>query len=99
MSAEGFFSFKRTGRTAALALFCVIAVLPPAQADTKQIKAYKESFPDEKPKCIHCHLDEKPKKEGPHELNEYGKKAKTLADEAKKEAPDADSYKQAGQIQ
>ena len=67
---------------------------PTAWANVKQIKAYKETFPDEKPKCAHCHVDEKPKKEdGRHELNEYGKKvlkAKTG------ETPDAETYRNAG---
>ena len=63
-----------------------------AYANVKQIKAYKEAFPDEKPKCSHCHVSEKPKKEdGEHDLNAYGKKAKEL-----KAEPDAETYKAIG---
>ena len=72
-------------------LFILIATLP-ALANVKQVKVYKEAFPDEKPKCACCPVDEKPKKEdGQHDLNAYGKKALAV-----KEALDADSYKQAG---
>ena len=82
-------------------VFLVLAIFifssRPAFANTTQIKAYKEAFPDEKPKCIACHDVEKPKKEGDHGWNEYGKKVKALAEAAKKEAPDADTYKEAGQ--
>ena len=56
-----------------------------AQANLNMIKAYKEAFPDAHPKCINCHVDEKPKKEdGQHENNDYGKAAKAAieADEA-----------------
>ncbi|MBI2094726.1 MAG: hypothetical protein HYT89_00980 [Candidatus Omnitrophica bacterium] len=84
---------------AAAAIFAVAAVFsftgsPAAWANVKQVKIYKEAFPDEKPKCAHCHADEKPKKEdGQHELNEYGKKvlqAKTG------ETPDAEAYRKVG---
>ena len=48
-----------------------------AEASINMIKAYKEAFPDAHPKCINCHVDEKPKKEdGQHENNEYGKAVK-----------------------
>ena len=66
----------------------------PALADVKQIKAYKEAYPDAKPKCIWCHTSEKPKKEdGQHELNDYGKKVKALATE-----PSSGDYKKAGPV-
>jgi|GEM_PF-991971 len=52
-----------------------------AQANLNMIKAYKEAFPDAHPKCINCHVDEKPKKEdGQHDNNEYGKAAKAAID-------------------
>lgn len=70
------------------ALTCV----SPAFANVKMIKAYKEAYPDEKPKCQHCHVSEKPKKdEGQHEMNEYGKKVLEIAKE-----PTAETYKAAG---
>ena len=73
-------------------LFLSSSFLSPAFANVKQIKAYKEAYPDTKPKCIHCHTIEKPKKEdGKHDLNEYGKKVKAI-----KEVPDSETYKQAG---
>ena len=87
---------KRSSAFLALFFFFFPSVV--AFANTTQIKAYKEAFPDEKPKCIGCHDVEKPKKDGDHGWNEYGKKVKALAEAAKKEAPDADTYKQAGQI-
>lgn len=75
-------------------LFAVGLTALPALADVKQIKAYKEAYPDAKPKCIWCHTVEKPKKEdGQHELNAYGKKVKALATE-----PGAADYKAAGPV-
>ncbi len=67
-----------------------------ASANIKQVKVYQEAYPDaEKPKCIACHTAEKPKKEGDHELNDYGKKV----DASKTgEAPTADDFKKAGPI-
>ena len=73
------------------ALFVFFA-LTPAWADIKQVKAYKEAYPDEKPKCACCHVDKKPGKEdGKHELNEYGKKVIAISKE-----PTAGNYKAAG---
>ncbi len=63
-------------------------------ADIAQIKAYKEAYPDSKPKCIDCHAAALPKKDGDHELNDYGKKVKALADK-----PTAENYKKAGSIE
>lgn len=58
----------------------------------RQIKAYKEVFPDAKPKCIDCHVDAIPKKDaGKHELNDYGKKVKET-----NTAPDVETYKKIG---
>jgi hypothetical protein len=73
-------------------IFLAAGFSTPAQADIKQIKAYKEAYPDAKPKCILCHASEKPKKaDGQHDLNKYGKKVMAI-----KQAPDANDYKQAG---
>ena len=73
------------------ALF-VLFLLTPAWANIKQVKVYKEVYPDEKPKCACCHVDKKPsKEEGKHELNEYGKKVIAISKE-----PTADNYKAAG---
>lgn len=67
----------------------------PAQASLKQIKLYKEAFPDAKPKCIECHVDEKPKKDdGQHEANDYGKAIMSTDKE-----PTADTYKKVGKIE
>lgn len=77
-----------------VAVLTAAGLLPsvPASADTKQIKLYKEAFPDEKPKCARCHVDEKPKKDdGQHELNDYGKNVLEINKE-----PDAETYKKAG---
>ncbi len=73
----------------------LIVGIPSAFADVKQIKIYKEAYPDSKPKCAHCHVDTTPKKEdGKHDLNDYGKKVKAIA-----ETITADNYKQAGPYQ
>ena len=87
-------------------LFCVLLAVAcwiiPARADVKQIKAYKEAFPDTKTKCIDCHKDEKPKKEdGQHDPNGYGKAVLKEAQEAKAEEnkPTADTYKKVGSIE
>ncbi len=63
-----------------------------AHANLKQIKVYKETFPESKPKCINCHETEKPKKdEGLHEGNDYGKAAMKL-----EAHPTAETFKQLG---
>ncbi len=63
-----------------------------AHANLKEIKAYKEAFPETRPKCINCHEAEKPKKdEGLHEWNDYGKAAMKL-----KAHPTAETFKQLG---
>lgn len=68
-----------------------------AKADLKQIKAYKEAFADAKPKCIECHVDEKPKKDdGQHEANDYGK---AVVKAAGTEKPTAETYKTVGKIE
>lgn len=73
-----------------LALVSILA--SPAWADIKQVKIYKEAFPEEKPKCACCHTDKMPKKDdGKHDLNDYGKKVKALANE-----PTAENYQAAG---
>ena len=60
-----------------MAIFLVWGL--PAQANIKEVKAYKEAFEGSKPKCINCHISEKPKKdEGLHDWNDYGKAAKAL---------------------
>jgi len=76
----------------------------PAQADMKMIKAYKEAYPDAKPKCIECHVVALPKKaDGEHEMNDYGK---AVIAQATKEAaakaevmPTADTFKKVGPIE
>lgn len=73
----------------------ILAGAIPAQADIKEIKKYKEAFPESKPKCIECHATEKPKKDdGQHEVNDYGK----AVIEKSKETT-ADTYKEVGKIE
>ena len=75
-----------------------------ASADMKQIKAYKEAYPDAKVKCVDCHKDALPKKDdGKHENNAYGLAVRA---EAQKEAaakgdvaPTVDAYKKVGKIE
>ncbi|MEI7998148.1 MAG: hypothetical protein WCH62_01400 [Candidatus Omnitrophota bacterium] len=81
-------------------LAVVVSVLMwsvPALASMAQIKVYKEAFTDAKPKCVGCHVDAMPKKDGDHELNAYGK---AVADAAGKDAkPTVDTYKKVGSIE
>ncbi len=75
-------------------LFILNGIIP-AHADLKEIKKYKEAFPEAKPKCIECHVQEKPKKDdGQHELNEYGNAVKAKAEEIT-----AETYKAVGKIE
>jgi hypothetical protein len=70
-----------------------------AQADLVQIKAYKETYPDAKPKCIQCHVDKMPKKDdGAHDNNDYGKSVVAAAKKAGLDKPTADTYKAVGPI-
>jgi len=70
----------------------------PAHADIAQIKAYKEIYPNAKPKCMNCHVDKMPKKEdGAHENNDYGKSAVKAAKAAGLDKPTADTYKAIGE--
>ncbi len=68
-----------------------------AHASLKEMKLYKEAFPDSKPKCVNCHIDEKPKKDdGQHEANDYGK---AVMKAAGSEPATADTYKAIGKIE
>ena len=67
---------------------------PLASANLKEIKAYKEAFPDAKIKCSTCHAVERPSKEGPHGLNGYGQ-AVLRADAN----PTAETFKKAGKAE
>jgi hypothetical protein len=62
-----------------------------ARADMAEIKKYKEAFPGEKPKCVTCHVDALPKKDGKHELNAYGQKVVAIS-----KSPTVENYKTAG---
>ncbi len=66
-----------------------------SHANTKEIKIYKKTFEvDKAPKCISCHVNEKPKKDDNNtELNEYGKKVQAV-----KEEIDEESFKAVGKI-
>ena len=88
-----FFGFKKNKIHPFFLICCSILLFPSlAHAGLKQIKAYKEAYPEEKPKCAACHVDERPKKaDGEYELNDYGKKVQSI-----KAGPDADAYKQTG---
>ncbi len=71
----------------ALTVFALSAAAGTAGATVEMVKVYKKAFPGEKaPKCVVCHVNEKPKKDvGNTELNEYGKKVvavKETVDEA-----------------
>ena len=73
-----------------------------AQADIKEVKKYKEAFPEAKVKCIDCHVSKLPKKDdGQHEWNDYGKAvlAEAQKEAAQKVETTAETYKQAGKIE
>jgi len=68
-----------------------------AFAALRDIKAYKEIYPDAKLKCSDCHALEHPKKEdGQHDLNDYGKAVVKAAGTA---IPTAEVYKTVGKIE
>jgi hypothetical protein len=67
-----------------------------ANADMSQIKAYKEAFPDAKLKCINCHVDALPKKDGSHDNNDFGK---AVVKAAGSEKPTAEIYKKVGTLE
>lgn len=62
-----------------------------AQASMKEIKAYKEAFPDAKVKCATCHSAALPKT-GAAELNEYGKASMATG-------PNAETFKKLGKAE
>jgi len=64
-----------------------------ASADMKEIKAYKEAYPDAKVKCAICHSVAMPKT-GAAGLNKYGQKAV-----AANPHPTADTFKQVGKAE
>ncbi len=83
-----------------LFVLAVMVIGNSARADLKQIKAYKEAFPESKPKCIDCHTTEKPKKDdGEHDPNDYGKAIVAASTEAGNEEPTAETYQKVGQIE
>ena len=79
----------------ALGMVGVIGLFSPlANANLKEIKAYKEAFPDAKLKCVTCHAVERPSKQGPHGLNAYGQ-AVLKADAN----PTAETFKKVGKAE
>ena len=71
-----------------------------AQADPIVIKAYKQTFPDEHPKCINCHLVALPKKaDGQHDWNAYGTTVKKAINAAGvPDVPTADNISQIADV-
>jgi len=87
---------KKLMLVSVITIGCVLMSVS-AYAGLRQIKAYKEVFPDAKPKCIDCHVSELPKKDdGQHDLNDYGKAVVKSADG---ETPKVDAYKTVGKIE
>jgi len=64
---------------------------PQASATLKEMKAYKEAFPDAQVKCATCHTAPMPKKDAA-ELNAYGQAAKAAG-------PGAETLKQLGKAE
>ena len=88
--------FNKVMIISGIAFGCMLVSVS-AYAGFRQIKAYKEAFPDSKPKCIDCHVSEIPKKDdGQHDLNDYGK---VVVKTAAGEIPKADTYKTVGKIE
>jgi len=62
-----------------LVMLAVVWSVSNASANPKQLKTYREVFPEFKPKCFYCHVDKVPKKaDGKHDLNAYGLKLQEL---------------------
>jgi hypothetical protein len=79
----------------------LVFLIATAQASMKEMKLYKEVYPDAIVKCIDCHVDTMPgKDDGNHKLNNYGKAAVV---EAKKTGANgiltADMYKKLGRVE
>ena len=83
----------------------VLGISSAAHADMKQVKTYKEAFPDATVKCIGCHTDAMPKKDGPHDVNDYGKAVMAEAQKAAPQTAEADlkptaaDYQKAGKVE
>ncbi len=69
----------------------ILLLSPVANATLKEMKAYKQAFPDAKVKCACCHNDAMPKK-GTAELNHYGKAAVAAS-------PNAETFKKLGRAE
>lgn len=91
----------RTGMMLGVLLGFVLWTIP-AQANLKEIKKYKEAYPEAKPVCINCHAADKPKKEdGQHDMNDYGKAVLKAAGEPKAAAAvetTVETYQKVGKI-
>jgi len=74
--------------------FASVACLfsPQASANMKEMKMYKEAFPDAQVKCATCHIAPMPKKEAA-ELNAYGQAAKAAM------SPTVETYKKLGKAE
>lgn len=63
----------------AVSLFTLALFTSNSYATKEHLLTYRSVYPEFKPKCFYCHIDEKPKKEdGEHDLNLYGLKLKEL---------------------
>lgn len=74
----------------------IMLLIIPSEASVKTLKVYKKAFPEMAPKCVYCHVDEKPKKdEGKHELNAYGLMLKKELGEVEEKATE-ETFKEIG---
>jgi hypothetical protein len=69
----------------------IFLLSPLASANMKELRAYKEAFPDAKPKCSTCHTATIPKK-GAAEFNAYGQAAVAAT-------PSAETFKKLGKAE
>jgi len=69
---QGGKNMKKTA-AAVVATLAAVALGSTALATMEIQKGYKEANKDAKPNCQTCHVDKMPKKDGPHDLNDFGK--------------------------
>lgn len=80
--------------TMSVAFIAGISLLSPmASANLKELKAYKQAFPEAKVKCASCHVATMPKKDAA-ELNAYGKAAMAAS-----ATPTAETFKSVGKAE
>ena len=86
---------QRVWRVSAVVMMLALIHTGTAQANLKDIKAYKEVYPNVKLKCTDCHMvvrGDDP--DNPMDLNPYGKAAMLL-----EKFPTAERYRKIGRLE